>query len=100
MFQTEATLVLLVFMIFLHPSECVSDPVEVRALQAVRNRIGDVFDRLSNWEGEDPCGDVWTGVICTTINGTDHVTELTLLNMNFTGSLAPDLGNLTQLVIM
>ncbi|KAI5067912.1 hypothetical protein GOP47_0016257 [Adiantum capillus-veneris] len=96
----KAALFLLVFASSIHWSISISDSVEVRALRAIKASIGDVFNRLRNWEGEDPCGDSWTGVLCTDINGTSYVTELRLLNMNFTGTLAPDLGNLTQLTIM
>eukprot|EP00250_Pteridium_aquilinum_P020424 c24809_g2_i1 orf=1-2361(-) len=81
-------------------SSSISDTVEVIALQAVKRSVGDVFNRLNNWAGDDPCGTNWTGVICAPINGTEHVMELRLLNMNFTGTLAPDLGNLTYLQIM
>ncbi|MCO5575715.1 hypothetical protein L7F22_029518 [Adiantum nelumboides] len=84
----------------IQPCMCVSDAVEVRALRAIKRSIGDVYNRLSNWVGEDPCGAHWTGIICTPINRTQHVTELRLLNMNFTGTLAPDLGNLTHLSVM
>ncbi|MCO5555979.1 hypothetical protein L7F22_009523 [Adiantum nelumboides] len=78
----------------------VTDPVEVDALKAIHREAGDVFNRLANWVGEDPCGSKWTGVICSTINGTDHVTELRMLNLNLTGTIAPDVGNLTQLVYL
>ncbi|KAI5076459.1 hypothetical protein GOP47_0008524 [Adiantum capillus-veneris] len=84
----------------IQPCTCASDAVEVRALRAIKRSAGDVFNRLSNWEGEDPCGASWTGIICTPIGGTQHVTELHLLNMNFTGTLAPDLGNLTHLSVL
>ncbi|KAH7437227.1 hypothetical protein KP509_05G061100 [Ceratopteris richardii] len=77
-----------------------TDQNEVSALKAIYGAVGDVFNRLSNWAGDDPCGSGWTGVICETINGVDHVTELRLLNMNLTGSIAPDVGNLTELVIL
>lgn len=78
----------------------VTDPVEVDALKAIHREVGDIFNRLSNWVGEDPCGSRWTGVICETINGTNHVTELRMYGMNFTGTIAPDVGNLTQLVYL
>ncbi|KAI5057338.1 hypothetical protein GOP47_0027353 [Adiantum capillus-veneris] len=78
----------------------ITDQVEVDALKAIHRDAGDVFNRLANWVGEDPCGSAWTGVSCETINGTDHVTELRLLNMNLTGTIAPDVGNLTQLIYL
>ncbi|KAI5065036.1 hypothetical protein GOP47_0019731 [Adiantum capillus-veneris] len=78
----------------------ISDAGEVQVLQAIKRNVGDVFNRLSNWNGDDPCGNNWVGVICTSVNGTQHVVELRLLNMNFTGTLAPDLGNLTHLEVM
>ncbi|XP_044473992.1 probable LRR receptor-like serine/threonine-protein kinase At1g06840 isoform X3 [Mangifera indica] len=82
----------------------ITDPSEVSALVAVRSRLIDPMDSLINWNQEDPCLSNWTGVLCfDSINGTDgylHVQELRLLNMNLSGSLAPELGLLSHLQIL
>ncbi|KAJ6993165.1 hypothetical protein NC653_016328 [Populus alba x Populus x berolinensis] len=52
---------------------------------------------------EDPCAFNWTGVFCSDSTGTDgylHVQELQLMSMNLSGSLAPELGQLSQLKIL
>ncbi|KAK9290115.1 hypothetical protein L1049_008279 [Liquidambar formosana] len=58
---------------------------------------------LKNWNKGDPCTSNWTGVICFDKVGNDgylHVQELQLLNMNLSGSLAPELGQLSELQIL
>ncbi|KAG8650037.1 probable LRR receptor-like serine/threonine-protein kinase At1g06840 isoform X2 [Manihot esculenta] len=75
----------------------------VSALLAVRNSLIDPFRQLRNWDKGDPCTSNWTGVVCYDTIGTDsywHVDELQLLNMNLSGSLAPQLGQLTRLKIL
>lgn len=89
--------------LLLREASCVSDPVDVAALKSIKRFIGDGFNRLENWVREDPCGTPpWTGVFCGNPmkNGTRFVNELRLLNLNFTGTLAPDFGNLSQLTIL
>lgn len=94
-------LFLLVLVGLLHPCAAVSDQVEVDALRAIQNSVGDGLNKLSNWVGQDPCGTNWTGVLCnTTINGVRRVTELRMWSMNFTGFIAPDVGNLTELLTL
>ncbi|KAH7437087.1 hypothetical protein KP509_05G055600 [Ceratopteris richardii] len=93
----EGLLILLVFSLFTNTCNGLTDQGEVTALKAIHRAIGDDFNRLSNWAGEDPCGLGWTGVFCNTVNGTDHVIELRLFDMNLTGTIDPALGNLTQL---
>ncbi|XP_034913761.1 probable LRR receptor-like serine/threonine-protein kinase At1g06840 [Populus alba] len=81
----------------------VSSPSEVNALLAVKNSLIDPMKHLSNWNKGDPCAFNWTGVFCSDSTGTDgylHVQELQLMSMNLSGSLAPELGQLSQLKIL
>ncbi|EEF30563.1 probable LRR receptor-like serine/threonine-protein kinase At1g06840 isoform X2 [Ricinus communis] len=80
-----------------------TDPSEVNALLAVKKSLIDPMKNLWNWEKGDPCTSNWTGVVCYETSGTDkylHVGELQLLNMNLSGNLAPQLGQLSQLRIL
>lgn len=81
----------------------ITDPSQVSALLAVKSSLVDRMRHL-NWnKGRDPCASNWTGVLCfDTIgpNGYLHVRELQLLNMNLSGSLAPELGQLSHLEIL
>ncbi|KAH7299466.1 hypothetical protein KP509_24G013400 [Ceratopteris richardii] len=79
----------------------VSDPNEVSALRAIKDVLGDEVNRLHDWIGDDPCGTSrWTGVYCGTDNGVNHIQELRLMDMNFTGTLSPYVGNLTHMLIL
>ncbi|KAJ0089283.1 hypothetical protein Patl1_31608 [Pistacia atlantica] len=82
----------------------ITDPSEVSALVAVMSRLIDPMNHLGNWNEGDPCQSNWTGVLCSdTINETDgylHVQDLHLLNMNLSGSLSPELGQLSRLRIL
>ncbi|XP_023728414.1 probable LRR receptor-like serine/threonine-protein kinase At1g06840 [Lactuca sativa] len=81
----------------------VTDPSEVSALLAVRGRLVDPLNRLRNWNKGDPCTSNWTGVICVHKSNVDrylHVQEIQLLNMNLSGSLAPELGQFSHLTIL
>ncbi|XP_065617649.1 probable LRR receptor-like serine/threonine-protein kinase At1g06840 [Quercus suber] len=76
---------------------------EVKALQAIKSRLIDPNGNLSNWDRGDPCTSKWTGIVCynTTLDdGYLHVDQLLLLNMNLSGSLAPELGQLSNLTIL
>ncbi|KAK9266515.1 hypothetical protein L1049_005520 [Liquidambar formosana] len=76
---------------------------EVSALLAVKKSLIDPMKHLKNWNKGDPCTSNWTGVICFDKVGNDgylHVQELQLLNMNLSGSLAPELGQLSELQIL
>ncbi|KAJ6383247.1 hypothetical protein OIU76_000032 [Salix suchowensis] len=82
----------------------ITDPVEVKALQDIRNSLIDINKNLSNWRRGDPCTSNWTGVLCfdeaNKEDGYLHVRELQLLNMNLSGTLSPSLGNLTYMEIL
>nr|GEY69560.1 probable LRR receptor-like serine/threonine-protein kinase At1g06840 isoform X2 [Tanacetum cinerariifolium] len=81
----------------------VTDPAEVSALLAVKGRLVDPMNHLSNWNKGDPCTSNWTGVICVHKIEVDkywHVQEIQLLNMNLSGHLAPELGHFSHLTIL
>lgn len=59
----------------------------LRALQA------DWQNTPPSWKGSDPCTSNWEGVICTD----SKVTSLSLSTMNLKGTLASDIGSLTDL---
>ncbi|CAK9221421.1 unnamed protein product [Sphagnum troendelagicum] len=94
-------LLLLSFMMLLSMTAmAISDSADTSALMAFKNGIIDRSNKLSNWQGNDPCGDAWMGVICVSTNSStnvSHVSELQLFSYNLEGQLAPELGNLSQL---
>ncbi|KAE8721084.1 putative LRR receptor-like serine/threonine-protein kinase [Hibiscus syriacus] len=71
---------------------------EVDALRAIRRKLHDPMRFLRNWGRGDPCNRNWTGVICTLplSDGYMHVQELRMLNLNLSGHLAPELGQLSN----
>ncbi|CAL5422900.1 unnamed protein product [Camellia sinensis] len=80
----------------------ITDPSEVSALIAIKSNLVDP-KHLKNWTKGDPCTSRWRGVLCfdsVMIDGYLHVQELQLLNMNLSGSLAPELGKLSRLKIL
>ncbi|RXH82032.1 hypothetical protein DVH24_036373 [Malus domestica] len=81
----------------------VTNPSEVNVLRAIKSRLIDPKNHLRNWDDGDPCESHWTGVFCLDAVGDDgylHLRELQLLNMNLSGTLAPELGQLSQLLIL
>jgi hypothetical protein len=52
--------------------------ISASALMAFKNGIIDRSNTLSNWRGNDPCGDTWMGVMCSTNSSTNvsRVSEL------------------------
>ncbi|XP_074311941.1 putative LRR receptor-like serine/threonine-protein kinase At1g06840 isoform X2 [Silene latifolia] len=77
--------------------------VYVDALRAVKKALVDPKHYLENWSKGDPCISNWTGVWCYDTVGFDgfyHVRELQLLNMNLSGTLAPELGKLSHLEVL
>ncbi|XP_029128529.1 probable LRR receptor-like serine/threonine-protein kinase At1g06840 [Cajanus cajan] len=80
-----------------------TDPSEVNALIDIKKGLIDPMDNLRNWNSGDPCMANWTGVWCFDREEPDgyfHVQELYLMNMNLSGFLAPQLGQLSQLKIL
>ncbi|KAK9723764.1 hypothetical protein RND81_05G023800 [Saponaria officinalis] len=93
-------LLLLFFSFLLRASAQSTHPSEVDALQAVKKRLNDPRNYLKSWSKGDPCTSNWTGVWCFDKLGSDgyyHVKELQLLNMNLSGTLAPELQQLSHL---
>ncbi|CAB4312324.1 unnamed protein product [Prunus armeniaca] len=81
----------------------ITHPAEVTALKAIKGSLVDPNKNLSNWNRGDPCTANWTGVLCYNTSLSDgylHVQELQLLNMNLSGSLSPELGNLSFMKIL
>ncbi|XVF37377.1 hypothetical protein REPUB_Repub20aG0002800 [Reevesia pubescens] len=81
----------------------ITDPSEVSALLAVKKLLVDPMKHLRNWNEGDPCTSNWTGLVCSDNLENDgylHVVELHLLNMNLSGDLAPELGQLSHLKIL
>ncbi|XP_050288080.1 probable LRR receptor-like serine/threonine-protein kinase At1g06840 [Quercus robur] len=80
-----------------------TNPEEVKALQAIKSSLMDPYNNISNWDQGDPCTSNWTGVVCsnkTVGDGYLHVQKLHLLQMNLSGSLSPALGQLSNLTIL
>ncbi|XP_039001835.1 probable LRR receptor-like serine/threonine-protein kinase At1g06840 isoform X3 [Hibiscus syriacus] len=80
-----------------------TDPSQVNALLAVKKQLLDRLNHLRNWNKGDPCTSNWTGIECSDHPGNDgylHVEELQLQNMNLSGTLAPELGQLSHLKIL
>ncbi|XP_020273382.1 probable LRR receptor-like serine/threonine-protein kinase At1g06840 [Asparagus officinalis] len=92
------------FCLSLQPAEAqITYPSEVDALRAIRSSLIDPLDKLKSWNHGDPCASNWTGINCynsTFPDGYLHVQELQLLRMNFSGSLAPELGRLSYMKIL
>ncbi|KAL2610744.1 hypothetical protein R1flu_029317 [Riccia fluitans] len=84
-----------------------TDGGETTALLALKKSLGDRDNHLDNWQGDDPCGDQWTGVYCVeadypsylTGSNVSHITELRLLQLNLNGYLAQELGDLPALKV-
>ncbi|KAK9159351.1 hypothetical protein Scep_005925 [Stephania cephalantha] len=80
------------------PAACI-----INALQAIRRSLNDPVNNLKNWGKGDPCTSNWTGVVCFNTTGKDgflHIQQLLLLNKNLSGSLSPELGQLSFLEIL
>ncbi|KAK3145227.1 hypothetical protein QOZ80_4AG0325740 [Eleusine coracana subsp. coracana] len=81
----------------------ITAPWEVNALKAIKGRLIDPMGYLNNWNRGDPCMGNWTRVICynaITSDGYMHVQELQLLQLNLSGTLAPEIGQLSKMQIM
>ncbi|ESW12039.1 hypothetical protein PHAVU_008G079800 [Phaseolus vulgaris] len=80
-----------------------TDPSEVNALIDIKKSLIDPKNNLKNWNKGDPCARNWTGVWCFDKKGEDgyfHIREIYLMTMNLSGSLSPQLGQLSHLEIM
>ncbi|XP_028752820.1 probable LRR receptor-like serine/threonine-protein kinase At1g06840 isoform X2 [Neltuma alba] len=90
------------FLLLVAAQDFITDPIEVDALKSIKQSLVDRNGNLGNWNRGDPCRSNWRGVVCynKTANGYLHVRELQLLNMNLTGTLAPETGQLAYLKIL
>ncbi|KAI5407643.1 hypothetical protein KIW84_053770 [Lathyrus oleraceus] len=78
----------------------ITDPTEVEALKAIKERLIDPNGNLSSWIRGDPCTSRWTGILCfneTLIDGYLHVQELQLMNLSLSENLAPEIGSLAYM---
>ncbi|KAM3336733.1 hypothetical protein ACQJBY_030637 [Aegilops geniculata] len=82
----------------------ITAPWEVNALRAIRGSLSDPNGFLNNWNRGDPCVANWTRVICYNVTAKDdgyfHVQELQLLRLGLSGTLAPELGQLSRMKII
>ncbi|XP_044431267.1 probable LRR receptor-like serine/threonine-protein kinase At1g06840 isoform X2 [Triticum aestivum] len=81
----------------------ITAPWEVDALRAIRGSLSDPLGRLDNWNRGDPCVGNWSRVICYNVTASDgyfHVRQLELLRLNLSGTLAPELGQLSRMKIL
>ncbi|KAJ4965066.1 hypothetical protein NE237_016915 [Protea cynaroides] len=80
-----------------------TNPSEVTALRAIKRNLIDPMRHLDNWSKGDPCTSNWKGVLCSDTVGADgymHVEQLQLQNMNLSGYLAPELGQLSNITVL
>lgn len=70
---------------------------EGEALNAFKQSLNDTNNSLSDWNVDlvDPCSS-WSHVSC--VNG--HVATVTLTNMSFSGTISPQIGQLTYLTYL
>ncbi|XP_026425685.1 probable LRR receptor-like serine/threonine-protein kinase At1g06840 isoform X1 [Papaver somniferum] len=94
---------LAVSFIYAAAAEPVTDPIEVKALRAIKGAFKDPMKHLQSWDKGDPCSSNWLGVWCFDSIGSDgyvHVQQLQMLNLNLTESLSPEVGRLSQLLVI
>jgi hypothetical protein len=53
--------------------------ISASALMAFKKGIIDRSNKLSNWQGNDPCGDKWNGVICGSTDSSTNVSRVSEL---------------------
>ncbi|XP_019412926.1 PREDICTED: probable LRR receptor-like serine/threonine-protein kinase At1g06840 isoform X3 [Lupinus angustifolius] len=97
-----ALAVLFCFIILVAASQRIH-PSEGNALIEIKKSLIDPKGNLRNWNKGDPCVSNWTGVWCFDKVGDDgyfHVQELYFMTLNLSGSLAPQLGQLSHLEIL
>ncbi|CAN6227484.1 unnamed protein product [Urochloa humidicola] len=99
------SIILTFYFALLQPASAqITAPWEVDALKAIRGSLIDPLGNLNSWNRGDPCMGNWSHVICynasSQIDGYLHIQELQLLNLNLSGTLAPELGQLSQMKIM
>ncbi|KAI5388679.1 hypothetical protein KIW84_074375 [Lathyrus oleraceus] len=88
------------YLVLIAAQDNITDPTEVEALKAIKERLIDPNGNLSNWIRGDPCTSRWTGILCfneTLIDAYLHVQELQLMNWSLSGNLAPEIGSLAYM---
>ena len=73
---------------------------EIDALNAFYTATnGDNWTDNTGWKNGDPCGTPWKGIGCATgADGNEHVTSFELNDNNLTGTLPPEIGDLSELI--
>ncbi|KAL8141442.1 hypothetical protein V2J09_007463 [Rumex salicifolius] len=74
-----------------------------RALKAIKSSLIDPNNKMGTWDNRDPCNANWTGVFCfntTFEDGYLHLRKLELLKTNLSGTLAPEVGLFSRLIIL
>jgi hypothetical protein len=64
----------------------ISDSIDTSALMAFKRGVIDTSNKLSNWQGDDPCGDQWSGVLCNSTNIATNVLRVTELYVFFSST--------------
>jgi serine/threonine protein kinase/Leucine-rich repeat (LRR) protein len=98
--RMAVTSVVAVLFLFFAYTEAITNPADAAALEAFHKTLEDPDGHLVNWLGNNPCEGAWRGVVCSAPSGPSNITfvnELRLFDLNLGGTLAPELGNLTQL---
>lgn len=66
----------------------------VNVLLSVVEPLGYPLRFADNWDGNDPCGGNWPGIVC---NATNNITLVNFQNMGLSGTISPNFANLTTL---
>ncbi|KAF0895247.1 hypothetical protein E2562_008578 [Oryza meyeriana var. granulata] len=70
-----------------------TDPQDTSALNGIAASWDNTKSKLSDWVGNDPCGEKWSGVYCTQ----NRVTSIRLSSFGLSGSLSGDIQSLSEL---
>ncbi|BAT13406.1 leucine-rich repeat receptor protein kinase HPCA1 [Oryza sativa Japonica Group] len=70
-----------------------TDPQDTSALNGIAASWDNAKSKLSEWVGNDPCGEKWPGVYCTQ----NRVTSIRLSSFGLSGSLSGDIQSLSEL---
>ncbi|XP_015697764.1 leucine-rich repeat receptor protein kinase HPCA1-like [Oryza brachyantha] len=87
---------LLVSLIIIHRALIISadtDPQDTSALKGIAASWDNAMSKLSDWVGNDPCGQKWPGVSCIQ----NRVTSIRLSSFGLSGSLSGDVQSLSEL---
>lgn len=106
MFCVEMGIVLVFCVCFCVASfgrSAVTDLSQVAALRAIKTSFIDPSNNLISWNRGDPCKSMWIGITCFNTSTSEnylHIQQVQLMNLNLSGKLAPDFGQLVHLEIL